>query len=93
MGKFEADPRFLAAVAKTIKQVRTEKKWSHDELAERAGVDRSYISHLEAEKRAPSVPVLQKIAHAAGWKMSEFFTVVEAYMMDLRLTHVDREGA
>ena len=47
-----------------IRQLRDQKNWSQEELAERTGLHRTYISSLERGLRNPTVIVLEKIARA-----------------------------
>lgn len=50
-------------VGKRIKQLRTEKKLSLSELADRAGVAKSYLSSIERDIQSnPSIHFLEKIA-------------------------------
>ncbi|GED15980.1 helix-turn-helix domain-containing protein [Aneurinibacillus migulanus] len=50
-------------LGKRIKQLRTEQKVSLSELAERAGVAKSYLSAIERDiKTNPSIQFLEKIA-------------------------------
>lgn len=49
---------------KAIKIARTAKSKSQRDLAIEAGLDPSYISLMEAGKRTPSLPVLEKISNA-----------------------------
>lgn len=50
------------ALATRIRKLRSQKGWSQEELAERAGLHRTYISHLENGKRQISVETLCKVA-------------------------------
>jgi len=49
-------------ITKNIKKVRTNKKLSQQEVAEKAGLHLTYLGHLEAGKYHPSTFVLWKIA-------------------------------
>lgn len=49
-------------LAVKIRKMRNERKWSQEELADRAGLHRTYISHIENAKREISVETLCKIA-------------------------------
>lgn len=55
--------RMIHLLGKRIKQLRTEQKVSLSELAERAGVAKSYLSAIERDiKTNPSIHFLEKIA-------------------------------
>jgi transcriptional regulator with XRE-family HTH domain len=49
---------------KALKLARAARGLSQKELAERAGMDASYISLLESEKRVPTVTTLEALAKA-----------------------------
>jgi transcriptional regulator with XRE-family HTH domain len=51
-------------LARNLKALRLERGWSQEELAHRAGLDRTYISSLERRKYAPTLDVLDKLAGA-----------------------------
>ncbi|MBH0231384.1 helix-turn-helix transcriptional regulator [Halobacillus sp. KCTC 3957] len=57
----------------TLKKIRFQKELSQEELAFRAGLDRTYISSLERGKRNPSLVTMDKIARALDVKLSVFF--------------------
>lgn len=49
-----------------IKQLRRERGLSQEQLAERAGLSRTYLSQIETGARAPNIARLQQIARALG---------------------------
>lgn len=49
-----------------IFQLRTMKEWSQEELARRAGLQRSHVSRIEAGKYAVTLETIQAIAEALG---------------------------
>ncbi len=61
------------------KNLRTQRKklgLSAEELAERVGVSRSYITLLESGKRSPTKTIVAKIAKGLGvegWVVEEWF--------------------
>ncbi|PZP20298.1 MAG: XRE family transcriptional regulator [Sphingomonas hengshuiensis] len=65
--------------AKNLRAVRARKKVSQEELAHRAGVDRTYISSLERCIYSPTIDVLQQIAD-----------VLEVSAADLLVGHTPR---
>lgn len=54
----------IEIIAKNIKKYRLEKGLSQEELADKAGLHRTYISLLERKKKNVSVKILEKIASA-----------------------------
>jgi transcriptional regulator with XRE-family HTH domain len=51
-------------LAKNLLRLRSEKGWSQEELAEQAGLHRTYVSGLERGVRNPTVLVLERLAKA-----------------------------
>lgn len=68
-----------AAYGKAIRSIRQNKKISQEELAERCGLHRTYISDVELGKRNVSLENIDKIARALQIKKSEVFIEVEHY--------------
>ena len=54
-----------------LKTLRKEKGLSQEELAERSGLNRPYISGIEQGKRNVSLEVMEKLAEALGMGMGE----------------------
>ena len=55
-----------ATFAGNLRQFRAEKKLSQEELADRAGIDRSYVSKIENERYAVSIDMLESLARELG---------------------------
>ena len=66
----ELRARFGAAVRKRRHGVG----WSQEELAERSGLHRTYISDLERGARNVSLETIGKIAQALGVPISDLFS-------------------
>jgi transcriptional regulator with XRE-family HTH domain len=49
-----------------VKSLRKEKGMSQEELAEKSGLNRPYISAIEQGKRNVSLEVMEKLAEAMG---------------------------
>jgi putative transcriptional regulator len=49
-------------VKNRLRELRSERKWSQGELAEKLGVSRQTINAIETEKYDPSLPLAFKIA-------------------------------
>lgn len=64
-------------LAKKIRKLRNEREWSQEELADRANLHRTYISHLENGKRQISVETLCKIAKGFGITSSELMKGIQ----------------
>lgn len=50
---------------------RKAKGWSQQKLSEKSGVSQTYISELEADKKHPTVFIVQKLASALDVTLSE----------------------
>ena len=61
-------------LAASVRRLREQHGWSQEELAERSGLHRTYISGLERAARNPTVAVLVKIADAFEVKLGELFS-------------------
>lgn len=59
-------------LGKRLHQLRLEKKISMRALAQKVGVDFSYISQIEHEKRQPSRDVIVRLSVALGADPDEF---------------------
>lgn len=62
-----------------IKYLRTLKKWSQEDLALEAEVNKNYLSDLERGERNPTVKVLEKIAKALGISISDLFKGIQSF--------------
>lgn len=61
-----------------IKYLRGERKWSQEDLALEANVNKNYICDLENGRRNPSLEILERIAVAFGISLSELFKGIES---------------
>jgi transcriptional regulator with XRE-family HTH domain len=55
-----------ATFAENLRRLRAEKGISQEELAHRAGIDRTYISYIENQRYAASIDVLDQLAKGLG---------------------------
>jgi len=55
---------------KRLRQLRTKKGWSQEELAYRVGMDVSYLSELENGKKEPCLRKMKEIAQGLGVTMT-----------------------
>ena len=61
------------ALGKRIRFLRNQLGISQEELADRAEIDRTYITSVECGKRNISIVNIEKISKALGVTLSEFF--------------------
>ncbi len=64
---------FLRKLGEKIKVLRILKQYSQEYLAEKAQMDRGYISTIESGKANPSIIYLKQIADSLGCEMEELF--------------------
>lgn len=57
-----------------IRYHRQSLRLSQDELAARAGLDRTYVSGIERSRRNPTLEVQQRLAGALGVSLDVIFT-------------------
>jgi len=57
-----------------ILELRKAKNFSQEKLAEKADLDRTYVSSVERGKRNVSIVNLEKISIALGCSLQDFFT-------------------
>ena len=60
-------------VGKRIKYLRIQNELSQEKLAEKCGLDRTYITSLENGKRNISIINLEKIVSSLNISLKEFF--------------------
>jgi len=70
------DP-LLRALGTRVRQLREGKGWTQEGLADRAGLDRSYIAGIEAGLRNPSIRALGRIAKGLGVSVSDVVTKID----------------
>ena len=66
--------RVRAVVASRIRELRQGRGLSQEELADRAGVHRTYVGMLERQLANPSLHVLAKIAEALEVSVEDLCT-------------------
>ena len=58
-------------IGRNVREFRQDRIWSQEELADRAGVHRTYISQVERGVTNPTATVIAKIADALGVEPAE----------------------
>ena len=64
-----------ALVARNLRRLRVRRGLSQEALAVDAAIDRTYVSRLERGLENPTVAVLERLAHALGSEIVEFFEI------------------
>lgn len=58
-----------------MKRLRQAQGWSQEELADRSGYHRTYISGIERGVRNPTVTVIDQLANTLKASPAEFFEI------------------
>ena len=58
-------------LAANVKRLRLERGWSQEELADRAGKHRTFISQIERVVKTPTIDTVDAIAKALGVTIGE----------------------
>lgn len=69
------DEDILFEFGRRIKELRNEKNWSQNELAERANLHKNYIGMVERGERNPSLKNIQLIAQAFDMNISDLLNI------------------
>jgi len=64
----------IADLGVRIRSLRAERRWTLDELGNRTGLSKSYLSRLEEGDRQPSIAALLSIATTFGLSLNELFS-------------------
>lgn len=64
-------------LARNLRRYRREKGFSQEELAHRAGIDRTYVSSLERRVYAAGIDVLDRLAVALGIQAADLLMASE----------------
>ena len=62
-----------------IKYLRSLKKWSQEDLALEANINKNYLSDLERGERNPTVKILEKLSKSFGITLEELFKGIENF--------------
>jgi len=60
-------------IARQLRLIRKKNGWSQEQLAKRAGLDRTYLSGVERMSRNLTLDSLEKILKALGTTPRDFF--------------------
>ncbi|WP_035383516.1 helix-turn-helix transcriptional regulator [Ferriphaselus sp. R-1] len=60
-----------------LRQLREERGWSQEQLAERADLNRSYLGEVERGRAVPSIVTVAKLAEALEIQLSSFIARCE----------------
>jgi transcriptional regulator with XRE-family HTH domain len=75
------DDALLQAFAIVLRDLRRELALSQEQLALRAGVDRTFVGKLESGRHQPSLAVVFKLAQSAGTTPVELIARVQQVLL------------
>lgn len=78
------DKTIISAFSQVLREARTEKGCSQEQLAYEAGVDRTFISMLETGKRQPTLSVIFALAVALNQRPEEIIAATRKLSQSLR---------
>ena len=67
----------LQQFSQALRQLREERGWSQEQLAERADLNRSYLGEVERGRATPSIITVAKLANALVIRTSSFIARCE----------------
>lgn len=59
---------------RAVREARTAAGLTQEELADRSGLDRSYMGGIERGERNPTLSVIEKVAEGLGLSLAELFS-------------------
>ena len=71
-------------VGNRIKELRQNKKWTQEQLAEYADIHVTYIVALEKGRKNASLDVLYRISNAFEMSLSDFFDIPQVEVSPIR---------
>lgn len=66
-----SNAKLTKTICKRIKEFRSKKGFTQEDLAEKVGVSRVYIGYVEQGRNTPSLEILEKISKSLGIKITE----------------------
>ena len=67
----------LATFGSVIRELRKERGLSQEAFADLAGIDRSYMGHIERGEKNVTLSKIYQLSHALGVKVSTVFERIE----------------
>lgn len=62
-------------LATNVRRIRAERGLSQDEFAAQVDLHRTYINHIEGERRSPTIDVIEKMADRLGVPFTDLLGV------------------
>jgi len=78
MRAMKSPDRTLAAFGRNVARIRSQRSLSQEKLAEKADLDRTYVSGIERGVRNPGIRTVLQIARALGVSVADLCKGVDA---------------
>ena len=62
-----------------VRKARTVAGMTQEDLADKSGLDRSYVGGVERGERNPTLSVIEKISNGLGLSLSELFSSYQTH--------------
>jgi transcriptional regulator with XRE-family HTH domain len=72
-GRTFEDTAHRRAFGDRIRELRRERGWTQERLAEEANMARSYLAELETARRAATIDTMHRLAVALGVQLRDLF--------------------
>ncbi len=82
MGKKKGRPDIRERFGFAVKSRREALGLTQEDLADKAGIHRTYLSDVERGTRNLSLVNIERLAKALSWQLSELFEMIEAGIGD-----------
>lgn len=82
MGKKKGRPDIRERFGYAVKTRRDALGLTQEDLADKAGIHRTYLSDVERGTRNLSLVNIERLAKALSWQLSELFEMIEAGIGD-----------
>jgi len=73
--RVESELDMALKIRNRVKELRSERGWTQEELARAVGVSRQSINSIERNRYVPSLPLALKFAKVFGTATDEIFTL------------------
>ena len=74
MAPMPSGPALLMSFGKNVRALRKRQKLTQEQLAERAGLHRNYISQVERGRQSVTLTVIDRLARALGVKPAKLLS-------------------
>src|SRR5262252_676328 len=81
--KIHNEQRIDLRIAQRLADLRSDRGWSLEGLAERSGISRATLSRIERSEVSPTAAMLGKLCAIYGWTLSRLMSEAEGKPVNL----------